>query len=127
MRIGREKDTKKKTQGYAVIEFNHGGILDNELKPEEFNQLQVSVLNALPADRKQPILRGCPAAVVNLATGEKIASFNMMNVAPTEYQKQALGRALYEATQRFMQDPENAKKFAEWKKQHEKDGSGSNT
>lgn len=50
---------KKKTQGYAVIEFNHGGIPDNELKPEEFNQLQVSVLNALPADRKQPILRGC--------------------------------------------------------------------
>ena len=61
---------KKKSQGYAVIEFNHGGIPDNELQPEEFNQLQVSVLNALPADRKQPILRGYPAAVVNLATGE---------------------------------------------------------
>lgn len=122
MRIGGEKDMKKKTQGYAVIEFNHGGIPDNELKPEEFDQLQVSVLNALPADRKQPILRGCPAAVVDLATGEKIASFNMKNVAPTEYQKKALGRALYEATQRFMRDPGNAKKFAEWKKQHEKDG-----
>lgn len=103
-------DMKKKTQGYAVIEFNHGGIPDNELQPEEFNELQMSVLNALPADRKKPILRDCPAAVVNLATGEKIASFNIKNVAPSEYQKKALVRALYEATQRFMQDPENAKR-----------------
>lgn len=114
---------KKKTQGYAVIEFNHSGIPDNDLKPEEFNERQVSVLNALPADRKKPILHGCPAAVVNLATGEKLASFNMKNAAPSEYQKKALGKALYEATQRFMQDPENAKKFAEWKKQHKDDAS----
>jgi len=110
---------KKKTQGYAVIEFNHSGIADNDLKPEEFNELQVSVLSALPADRKKLILRGCPAAVVNLATGEKVASFNMKNVAPSEYQKKALGKAFYEATQGFMQDPENAKRFAEWKKPRE--------
>lgn len=118
---------KKKPSGYVVIEFNHGGIADDDLKPEELDEQQKAVLHALPAERKAIILRGCPAAVVDMSTGERIASFNMKNVAPTEYQKKALGRALYEAAQRFVQEPENAKKFAEWKKQHEQNGTGSET
>ena len=114
---------RKEPTGYAVIEFNHSGIPDNELKPEEFTPRQEAVLRALQKDRQAQIRRGCPVSVIDMATGDRIESFNMKNVAPSEFQKNQLGRAVYEAVHRFMQDPENAKKFEEWKKQRQRDGS----
>ncbi len=107
---------RKQPAGTAIIEFNHSGIPDAELKPEEFSEQQLAVLRSLSPERQAPIRRGCPVAVVDLATGKDIATFNMKNVAPTEYQKRELGRAVYEAVERFFQDPENVKKFDEWKK-----------
>ena len=114
---------RKEPTGYAVIEFNHSGIPDEELKPEEFTPRQEAVLRALQKDRQAQIRRGCPAVVVDMATGDRIESFNMKNVAPSDFQKKQLGRAVYEAVHRFMQDPKNAKKFEEWKKQRQKGGS----
>ena len=87
---------RNKTAGTAIIEFNHGGIPDDELKPEEFSEYQLAVLNSLPVERQEPIRRGCPVKVIDMATGNEIASFNMNNVEPTEFQKQMLARALYE-------------------------------
>lgn len=106
---------KKKSSGYAVLELNHSGIPDSELKPEEFTEQQKAVLRALPQERQAPILQGCPAAVIDLASGERI-TFNMKNVVLSDYDKESLGRAVYEAAKRFYQDPENVKKYEEWKK-----------
>ena len=78
---------RKEPTGYAVIEFNHSGIPDNELKPEEFTPRQEAVLRALQKDRQAQIRRGCPVAVIDMATGDRIESFNMKNVAPSEFQK----------------------------------------
>ena len=108
----------------ASIEFNHSGIPDDELKPEEFNDYQLAVLKALPPERQAPIRRGCPVSVIDLATGNQIAAFNMHNVAPSELQKKQLGKAVYEAMQRYFQDPENVKKYEAWKKKKEAESDG---
>ena len=63
---------RKEPTGYAVIEFNHSGIPDNELKPEEFTPRQEAVLRALQKDRQAQIRRGCPVAVIDMATGDRI-------------------------------------------------------
>lgn len=114
---------KRKPAGITIMEFNHSGIPDDQLEPEEFSDYQLAVLNALPPERQAPIRRGCPVAVVDLATGKDIATFNMQNVAPTESQKNDLARALYQAAERYFQDPENVKKYEAWKKQKEEDKS----
>ena len=114
---------KRKQTGYAVLEFNHSGIPDSELQPEQFDDRQRAVLQALAPDRRAAIERGCPATVIDLTTGEGIASFNMKNVKPSEYEQRQLGRALYESMQRALQDPETKRKFEEWKKQRGTDGS----
>ena len=88
---------RKELKGTTIIELNHSGIPDDELKPEEFNDYQLDVLKALPPERQTPIRRGCPVSVIDLATGNQMAAFNMHNVAPSELQKKQLGKAMYEA------------------------------
>ena len=39
---------RKEPKGTTIIEFNHSGIPDDELKPEAFNDYQLAVLKALP-------------------------------------------------------------------------------
>lgn len=119
----RKRHMKRKQTGYAVLEFNHSGIPDSELQPEQFDDRQRAVLQALAPDRRAAIERGCPATVIDLTTGEGIASFNMKNVKPSEFEQRQLGRALYESMQRALQDPETKRKFEEWKKQRGTDGS----
>ena len=41
---------RKELKGTTIIEFNHSGIPDDELKPEEFNDYQLAVLKASAAD-----------------------------------------------------------------------------
>ena len=48
----------------------------------------------------------------------------MHNVAPSELQKRQLGKAVYEAMQRYFQDPENVKKYETWKKKKEAESDG---
>ena len=111
---------RNKTAGTAIIEFNHGGIPDDELKPEEFSEYQLAVLRSLPVERQDSIRRGCPVKVIDMDTGNEIAAFNMKNVEPTEFQKQMLARALYESMQRFYSNPENEAKFKEWEEKRNK-------
>ena len=113
---------KKKLSGTATIEFNHSGIPDNELQPEEFSEYQLAVLRALPPDQQASIRKGCPIKVIDFETGNEIAAFNLKNIALTEYQKKELGRSLFESMQRYLSKPENAAKFEEWKQQRKEDG-----
>ena len=115
---------RKEPKGTTIIEFNHSGIPDDELKPEEFNDYQLAVLKALPPERQAPIRRGCPVSVIDLATGNQMAAFNMHNVAHSEFQKKQLGKAVYEAVQRYFQDPEHVKKYEAWKKEKEAESDG---
>ena len=115
---------RKEPKGTTIIELNHSGIPDDELKPEEFNDYQLAVLKALPPERQAPIRRGCPVSVIDLATGNQMAAFNMHNVAPSEFQKKQLGKTVYEAMQRYFQDPEHVKKYEAWKKKKETESDG---
>ncbi len=67
--------------------------------------------------RKQ-IEDGQPIAILHLdKKGQVISeeSYNLENISLSEYQTEQLARATYEACQRFYADPENVKKFEEWK------------
>ena len=100
----------KNVSGYAVIELNHGGIPDDELKAEEFDDLQSAVLNALPAERQAPIRQGCPVIVINMETGERIAAFNLKNVKPDKYQMESFARGILDMMMKDMaakRDKEN--------------------
>ena len=113
---------KEKASGYVVIELNHSGIPDEKLKPETFSPHQEAVLAALPPERQEAIRRGCPVIVADVGTRENVATFNMGNVSLSKYQVESLGRSLHETVQRFYSDPENERRFQEWKKKREEQG-----
>lgn len=117
-----QKRKPKNSSETVVIEFNHCGIPDDELKPEEFDAQQLAVLAALPPERQEQIRKGCPVAVLDIGSGATLATFNRKNIALTEYQKESLARSVYEAAQRFYSDPENVKKFEAWKKERDAKG-----
>lgn len=115
---------RKESKGMTLIEFNHSGIPDDALKPEKFTDYQLAVLNALPPERQEPIRRGCPVSVVDLATGNKIATFNMHNIVPSEFEMKQLAESVYKAAERYFQDPEHVKEYEAWKKKREAGSNG---
>lgn len=117
---------RKEAKGMTLIEFNHDGIPDDALKPEEFTAYQLAVLKALPPERQEPIRRGCPVSVVDLATGNRIASFNLHNIEPAEFEKRQFAEAIYRAAERYFQDPEHVKEYEAWKKKREAESNGRN-
>ena len=92
----------KNTSGYAVIELNHGGIPDDQLRAEEFDELQNAVLNALPPERQEPIRQGCPVIVIDMETGDRIAAFNLKNVKPDKYQMESFARGILDMMMKDM-------------------------
>ena len=118
----KQKRKPKNHDGTVVIEFNHSGIPDEELRPEEFDEQQLAVLTALPPERQEQIRKGCPVAVLDIASGATLATFNRKNISLTKYQKESLARAVYEAAQRFYSDPENVKKYEACKKERNAKG-----
>lgn len=117
-----QKRKPKNSNGTVVIEFNHSGIPDDELKPETFDAQQLAVLAALPPERQEQIRKGCPVAVIDMGSGTTLATFNRKNIVLSEFQKKELARATYEAAKRFYSDPENVKKFEAWKKERDAKG-----
>ena len=65
----KQKRRPKNSNGTVVIEFNHSGIPDDELMPEEFDEQQLAVLAALPPERQEQIRKGCPVAVIDMGSG----------------------------------------------------------
>ena len=116
-----KKVSRSRENWFALIVLNHGGIPEEELHPEEFSESQLAVLDSLPPERREPILKGRPVKVVEIATRKEIAEFNMKNFVLSESQKERLGNVLYDAVLRFLSDPENEAEFEKWKKEHEGD------
>ena len=109
---------KNKNSGTAIIEFNHSGIPDSKLKPEPFNERQEAILSALSADHQRKIRSGCPVAVIDLGTGETLAEFNRQNVVISELDAKLFAHSILESMQKYFKDPENEKKYLEWKRQN---------
>lgn len=94
-----------------LIEFNHSGIPDAELKPEKFNEQQIAVLAALKPEEREKIKAGCPVELVDLNTGATVAFFNRKNISTSKYQMESLARTVLEGARKFYSDPENVKKY----------------
>ena len=114
---------RKEQSGTVIIEHNHGGIPDSKLKPEKFDEWQESVLATLSSELQKKIRRGCPVSVVDLSTGAAIATFNRKNVAITKREAESFARSILESMQEYFKDPENEKKYQEWKRAHDDHGS----
>ena len=85
---------KKNPIGTAVIEYNHSGIPDSALEPEEFNAHQIEVLEELAAEVREKVNKGIPMGVIDLESGTTVEAFNMQNVAPTKQQIKAFAREI---------------------------------
>ena len=111
----------KNRPGYMVIQFNHSGIPDKNLKPETFLPEQEMILSKLDAHIQAEIRKGCPVAVVDSEFSQKIAKFNMGNVKPSQFDIDMLARSLLPKIKEFYADPENVRKAEKWKKGQEKE------
>ena len=72
---------------------------------------------------KKQIAEGVPMVIANLDNKGNVISeeaYNIENISLSEYQTEQLAKALLEACQRFYSDPENVKKYEEWKKKNNK-------
>ena len=72
--------------------------------------------------RKQ-IEEGQPIAILHFDKKSKVISeetYNFENISLSEEQTEQLARATYEACKRFYADPENVRRFEEWKAEKEK-------
>ena len=104
---------KKNKSGTVVIELNHDGIPDDELKAEEFDERQLAVLEALDPEFQEKIKRGCPIDVIDMETNTSIAKFNHQNVKPSDFEMQMLARSILDSFLEWRKDPENQKKLEE--------------
>lgn len=67
---------------------------------------------------------GQPIAILHFDKKGKVISeetYNLENISLSEDQTEQLARATYEACKRFYADPENVKRFEEWKANKEND------
>lgn len=110
----------KNRPGYMVIQFNHSGIPDEDLKPETFSPEQEMILSKLDAHIQADIRKGCPVAVIDSESSQEIAKFNMGNVKPSQFDIDMLARSLFPKIKEFYADPENVRKAEKWKKEREK-------
>ena len=72
---------------------------------------------------KKQIAEGVPMVIAHLDNKGNVISeetYNIENISLSEYQTEQLAKTLLEACQRFYSDPENIKKYEEWKKKNNK-------
>lgn len=67
---------------------------------------------------QEDIARGVPMVIIHFdkdgnRTSEE--AYNLQNVRPNRWQMEGLARATLEMAQKYFADPENRKKFEEWK------------
>ena len=85
---------KKSRPGTIVMELNHAGIPDSELKPEIFDDRQLTVMSALESRFQDNIRKGYPYTVMDMESGKVLEKFNLHNVKPSESQMNAMARSL---------------------------------
>jgi len=69
------------------------------------------------------IAQGIPMIIIDLDKDHNQISqqtYNLENIALSDYQMESLAKEILEAFKRFYSDPQNVKKFEEWKKEYDK-------
>jgi len=100
---------KKSRPGTIVMELNHAGIPDSELKPEIFDDRQLTVMSALESRFQDNIRKGYPYTVMDMESGKVLEKFNLHNVKPSESQMNAMARSLLDAFRKWEKRPEDQK------------------
>ena len=112
---------KQNLGGYLVLELNHSGKTDSEIKPEAFTEHQRAVMACLEPTHQEAIWKGYPIIVSDMATGERIEAFNLCNISLNKTQEQLFFRRLLDEVIKFKNDPANAEKIEERKRKNEQE------
>ena len=100
-------------QGTAIILYETDMARCKPLDEPTLSALQKHCLEKLPVDKRNEVLAGRPAAVVNLEDKLPICEYNMDNIFITDHAMKALARTLLPSIQKFYENEENRREFEE--------------
>lgn len=73
---------------------------------------------------RKAIESGQPMTIIHVDKEGNVTSkesYNLDNVSLSKFQKEQLAKALLEACKKYFNDPENVKKYEEWKAENDKE------
>ncbi len=109
----------KQPSGQALIIFETDLSQSEPFDMEGLTPIQRKVFDSLSEKQKDQIGQGFGAVYKDLGTNTEICSFNMEHYKPPKENLDSLARFLAEACRKYYSDPENVKKYEEWKKQRD--------
>ena len=74
-------------------------------------------------DKNMDITQNIPMTIIDFDKDRNQISqqdYNMKNINLSDYQVERLAKATLDACKKFYSDPQNVKKFEEWKKEYDK-------
>ena len=109
----------KKPMGQVLIILETDLSNAKHFNEEKLTPIQKRVYDSLSPAEQEKIKRGNGAIFKDLDTDTEICSFNMEGYKPPKASIDALARFLADECRKFYSDPENVKKYVEWKSQRD--------
>lgn len=110
----------RKPSGQILIIFETDLSQAKPLDEEKLTQIQKTVYNKLSDKEKEPIKQGYGAVYKDIGTDTEICSFNMDTYKAPKL-PDYVARLILESCRKFYSNPENVKKYEEWKKQRDEE------
>lgn len=104
----------RKPSGQILIIFETDLSQAKSLDEEKLTPIQKAVYDKLSENQKEQIKQGYGAVYRDIDTDTEICSFNM-DCYKAPKLPDYLAKSIIESCRRFYSDPENVKKYEEWK------------
>ena len=110
----------RKPSGQILIIFETDLSQAKSLDEEKLTPIQKAVYDKLSENQKEQIKQGYGAVYRDIDTDTEICSFNM-DCYKAPKLPDYLARSIIESCRKFYSNPENVKKYEEWKKQQDEE------
>lgn len=112
--------------GQILIIFETDLSQAKPLDEEKLTSIQKAVFDRLSENQKEQIRQGYGAVCKDMGTDTEICSFNMDTYKAPKFElPDHVARSILESCRKFYSDPENVKKYEEWKKQRDEEAKAS--
>ena len=88
---------------------------------KELTPIQKTCYESFSETQREQIRPRYGAIYKDLESNQEICSFNMDSYKPPKDKIESFARSLVQECKKFYSDPENVKKFEEWKAQNDRD------
>lgn len=105
--------------GQTLVIFETDTSVAKPFCEEELTPIQKACYDRFSETQREKIRQGYGAVYKDLGSGEEICSFNMDTYKPPEDKMESFARFLVAECKKFYSEPENVKKYEEWKSQKE--------